>query len=1830
MFKKIFTIVVPVLAITAAILLFGIKVYNDSYSEFQEDGYIIGTVDGKESNKHYFNKENLYKINDTKGEVVFENTDQAEITIPDDAFVHYTDGSIATFKKAVVLNLTNVKNSTFQYYNVYPGSIFTKTSEGHQINYLDQKLAFGNFVIKVTDTKYMIVGRKLNVKYGEEEKNISEGFLEVTYLDGNIIKIENQDLQIQNISKDLSVETDGIKVDLLNKKIIYDGETKLNLGEITIDSDDNIEIIPDEENTEIDEEASNSLDYYEDQPITAPNVNIGGMQSGVVDTSTKRPDEVVEENAKIKDAEFSVVGIDPTVSSVNVRIDIVDDQDTLRGGISWKIVENATNQIMCKQDNITGTFQLSFGCTNLAPETNYSVIVRSAYEKNDVMYEKDFVQKTFVTKSMGVTIEQDFVKTDEIGFVVNINGTSNITKFYYDLIGPEGELEPNKEKFVEPPANTGTDVKVHLSFKTNDKYKIRSNTQYTLRVYGMVYGSEGLSNTYKLTKKLTTLKQKPKFGEHAVAINKQSSKFVLYLNNVTDPDNGVHSYRTDIYQANNVGDKKTIVTSRETSASSDIIIDVDGTVIEPYVNYRAKIYAIFYNNEMEYEIYLGYQDMNMNSEGGPVLAFESTEVTHERIKGTLTINDPNELLDLNRDFTIIAQNASIGHHTKSYSKKIDSNIIPNKKEFTIIIDDNDLKSNESYLYTIMAWIDYKDGNGYRNVDIGQFIVNTKEPTPLNAKIENKTKGSGVAFKIDFQLSASDELKQGDNPIEMRTMEKIVFRVRSESYDPKTQCNAINKCWEVPYIDSKDGVGEEYVSSLKADFFDKKASFTPTKMGIDDSQLSYGNYIFEVLSATDYTQYENVLPINNNVGTFIPNANPETAIQPTKFTDSPIYNNGSVVAKDDDLNTNTIIGYKVVPDIILPDTNKRENYQIEYTIHNLTTGESHIVTDSEIKKLYDPAVSDGNNAVALLFDNIPGDAKFQYKRGESYGLTYKITYDIGIEDEEPKTAEIADPMAFRIQPDKQVPTIDAYLSQRKFSGEQIWKFEINDVDEALVSNGADGISAKYNTSIDKNEKPVTCGAGYTTTRGCLENTNTEKTIMTNVSEGSVYIFTTAQLRKGAKESAYGLNDNNQTINFIDGVLFRTIGQYTQDTTYKLIKGANDVKYQLSDYAINILQDNVAKVKITLSAGGTSVVLFKDIDDVNNIGAIGAQISLDFSEVPELMGKGPITSKVELLWDRNVAGFDSTITDINADRQVGFVLQETANGSTTFLTKNGMNIFSSKTFDYKKSKLSLVDLNGNGYDITFNKSAKGPYYRTASGADAFINVKVLDSKVVECTAGQVCTFEFDSIKPTLYLEDKDITPFIGGVKVKPTFIVDSTIENELSLKVTLYEYNETAGTCSATVADSKTYKYSTEIKPDSNFKVERTELATDQSYCIQFTWLNAANEEKDFYFGSAYHNAVPTPPDRRTYIFKTLAGPTLKNPSVTYDLGTIKRGDEGYDEVPDSSRQHDDFNRSMTVAFDVDTIENYDGFVYEILDADKNVITTMSNLSLPTTEVESDSHFEFQFNIDANLEKQTILSNKQYYLNVIPYRDCNGGLTCGTDFKERLKPTEVPFSFYILDPVVKIQRFYNAQDATGELSFNVIVNDRHRAVGGYSLSENRRNAKYYVSVVNDKNVSVGLDTLETNYPEASKSYKKIAHCKNSAICKIIVKYDADVQNGGTFLSYTVEKEFSVQTSIDIGQSNIIDTSAAEIVLGFTDFFAITEVDTVDFTITDKNGKSITKTNYVAEWVPGDDDPENHSVYHLALEVALARGSYQLTVIYKDGVTMIASKTYTVVIK
>ena len=940
MFKKIITIVLPIIAVTAAIFVFGLKVYQDSFDKFQYDGYVIGASTGKESAKYHFAKDEKYKVNKSNNEVEFTNSEDKEVVIPDASFVHYTDGSISTFKKAVVLNMENVKTDSLQYYNIFKGSVFTKTNEGYQIQYLENKLTFNNFIVKISDTKYMIVGKNLEIKYGDKKETIKDGFLEINYLDGNIIRIENQDFLLQNISSDFNINVEGIDLDLLNKKIIYEEETKVNLGEITIDSDDNIEIIPDENNTVIDPEEMNKIEELENAPVVTPGSNVDGMESGVVDTTIEKADEIIQENEKIPDAIFKTVLFNVSPSTMNATVSVDDPANTLKGEMTWKIIENASNSIMCQNRAAQGKKSIEVECSNLTPEANYSLIVSSKYEKNEVTYEKDFLQRTFITTSAGVSIIKDYVSTNMVAFRVQIPDTSDLSSFTYKVIE---SADPNN------PIETGHFVRTHSSTSSCDNQTasvnamipkvnecevmintgIKPNTKYSLIVNEIVHGTLEMPENFEVYKSATSLKQKPSFGGTNIVTNKMSSKFSLSLNTVTDPNNSILSYRADIYPYNTQDDPTTIVATREASIANQIDINVDGETLVRGNNYVAKVYVTYYDNEKEYDVLVGTSPvMNMTSVEAPTVRFEEIDILHDTIRGNIVITDVSNAI-VEGTIKIKIQNMSEAKEDIIMASYEETSIDRTTTKYTI--EKDGLQANTDYRFVIQAQVVLeKNLNEPSYANIGEFLIKTPKPAVQKAWIEDNTREEvGHYFAVQYLITPDDCREDGDKKVdcyikdkdtgkivanpavsperinkawhEIKTIQTVRFRLRKKDdtfIKTTEQCEAAEYCWEFEFTDKRDAYDESdiidmfYPSTYASGASNAIPTFRPlsdTNTGSMALDLNLGDateeggglpkdrYVLEMLSAKDYTNYANDIDMTDYSVEFMSNGQAEQDI-----------------------------------------------------------------------------------------------------------------------------------------------------------------------------------------------------------------------------------------------------------------------------------------------------------------------------------------------------------------------------------------------------------------------------------------------------------------------------------------------------------------------------------------------------------------------------------------------------------------------------------------------------------------------------------------------------------------------------------------------------------------------------------------------------------------------------------------------------------------------------------------------------------------------------------------------------------------------------------------
>ena len=86
----------------------------------------------------------------------------------------------------------------------------------------------------------MLVAPEINIHIKDDIRQITNSYVEFQYFDGNIIRIENNSFKLQSVASDFYIEIqDNIIIDLSNKNIYLNKEQKLNLEEITIDSNDN-------------------------------------------------------------------------------------------------------------------------------------------------------------------------------------------------------------------------------------------------------------------------------------------------------------------------------------------------------------------------------------------------------------------------------------------------------------------------------------------------------------------------------------------------------------------------------------------------------------------------------------------------------------------------------------------------------------------------------------------------------------------------------------------------------------------------------------------------------------------------------------------------------------------------------------------------------------------------------------------------------------------------------------------------------------------------------------------------------------------------------------------------------------------------------------------------------------------------------------------------------------------------------------------------------------------------------------------------------------------------------------------------------------------------------------------------------------------------------------------------------------------------------------------------------------------------------------------------------------------------------------------------------
>ena len=1418
MIKKIMIIAAMIVTITLVTIIYGYKENKQSYNRFNKTGYIITKDAENYSTKYYFDADTKYKEN-YADQVTFEDVNDSKIKVDNKNFIHYTDGSIGALDKSVILNLEEISAPIIPYYNMTKQIELEYANGKYIIKNLNKQLELSNFIMKISDNKYMIVSNDMTLQLDDDREEKLNGYYEITYIDENVIRIENQEKTYQTIASNTNIKINNIKIDLNQKSVFLNEERKLEFSQMVINSDDNIELteLPEIENEVSEEEQENENQENEEQGNEEQEINIdyGKIEEGTTGNNKNATisngningtTTTEEETAKnIELPVFSVTDLKTTTNIIDAQIQITDNDGLLTGDTTTKIIENNTGKVVYMTTTPNGIYDIPISMDNLKPDTNYTLISQAIYKKDEIEYKNDFINKIFRTESLGIDVEKDYFTTDTLSLNLKISEYSNIQSFKVTLTDEAGNLI----KTQDIDSTIITDNKYNIIFD-----ELNPNTDYKITLSNFVYEGLIMSANYNQTYQYKTLKQRPTINGTIYSINKKESMFTLALGNLKDPDNGIESYRYEIYNATQITQDNVAepVATIEKSKLTSIDLKVDEKTLYRGTPYVFKVVCEFNDNEKIIEYETEYSNtFKLDGVEYPSVSFEKTNITFERIEGKILIDDPGRTLSLDSTnvMTVVYKN-SIGI-TESF-EYYGNLIIP--------FDKNNLRSGETYTISVYGTIDLQDGNGPTYCLIGTAVVNTPNTRPLKATM-SKMLDVNKTFKINATL---DSLEENDD-LEATTLTGLTFNLYAGGDTSAPLVKTVKK------IDTDI---QPYSSNLKKSYYDTTFEITPEFFGLKSSDLKNGNYTIEITNGYDYTRYQNPIDINNNIISL--QANGVVPNLPQNVDDCIDVNairNSNISNGRDDLNAETIVGYKMRANY---DNSSRLLKYIKYYVYDAETNE--LLTPDGI-------ISNANFDGTINFETIyleDGIVDDDLDKGIRRGKTYYFSYEAYLDTDKDNIAETIYPQVIdstvklkseTLQPNKQEPTIYLYPSSTT-DNQAIWKYNIYDVDNAIKNQ----TFSAYINNVLKDTQPIE-----------INKDSYETLTFNNLQKGVFTISYDQTLTKGNVQTKQLVEQNFEGIYDLPRI------------TYHLNKDVNKLTITLNNYEGNkSIYDRITALKVKfITSDSTKVLDFVPLQQDRAI--------IDLTEVSELINK-EITVNVSAYYDSGISGYETTglqaiqYTDITENKYISIsddLIYDNDNASesiyeTTFDQKN-INI-QSKVYNTSVSLPILLTKNGVKYN-----------YNT-------VTLKKIHEKVIECD--DTPTFLFDKIIPGVSLLNKqgqlDILTTLAEAKFR--IKVNGTNASYISqnkIYIELYKVDETGlgstyiKTLETNVEELKNQYIISDLDPKTNYYIKIcANLVTDNG--IEYAQL----------YDVDYNSAG------KLYYFKTLSevGIQMKNVKMNF--------------------------------------------------------------------------------------------------------------------------------------------------------------------------------------------------------------------------------------------------------------------------------------------------------------------------------------------------------------
>ena len=765
--------------------------FDDKDDTFMGKGYVINPLSAKVEKYFFFfftpYKENLSSM------IVFKDVDNKNATILRDSFLHYNDGSLSFLTKGAILDLDTINGSeAVNFYNITSASLIEKKNDKYVIKNSGDDIYLKNFIGRISENKYIVVG-KIEAQIPGNEKNISGDYFEIVYSEKGIVNIENKDVKFQVTADGTILHLGSIDIDLGAKKISKNNEDVMSLTAITINGDENIEIIPEVVEEEEDGDGEN-------ENATNNQTGEGGEGTGGNGQGGNGNQDVDEgeggtgkENTEINTTQDIVVSLKSASigsTSVDVVFDMYNTSDD--DNFTLKVTNLESGRTVDVIDAVSAEEEIRINL--LSPNTKYLFTVTNERDGNK------YFQKIFQTNDFGIKLEKTYATDSELGFKVTVDKDTDIsdaklslyryneetkqneivTTSYYDNVSNETKYS---EKVTYLSSSTGNIGGVHEIIYDG----LDSNTIYTAVLDEFSLVSVNFKDVYNITETAMTLKKAPEFSDMTVEKNVGAGSFKLSLKDIIDKDNAIDSYTYLVYEVSNPNEPVIAPINKSNASPIEIKIGDKENQLKNDTNYFYKIVIEYFDNE-KYVEYILDDTINFVMGSDPYITIvpNNDKISYDRIGATIYLTDNSCLISMpGREKCIGASSTRINvttGNTLVYTRVVDFDV--SDEEIKYELEVTGLQAGTRYEIEVEAVRNDEIDKGSQRIMPTDESINTiTTKTLTNFTTDWVDKGSNATHVVNLQAKfIADEATGNLGPDESAaTIKKVVVKLYNGSY-----------------------------------------------------------------------------------------------------------------------------------------------------------------------------------------------------------------------------------------------------------------------------------------------------------------------------------------------------------------------------------------------------------------------------------------------------------------------------------------------------------------------------------------------------------------------------------------------------------------------------------------------------------------------------------------------------------------------------------------------------------------------------------------------------------------------------------------------------------------------------------------------------------------------------------------------------------------------------------------------------------------------------------------------------------------------------------------